>query len=248
MPENNVSLRWYQKGWMLALVGFGTLVLALGIIFLVLTAQYWWQIKHGGGTALQQKFYGEFSVSDVNKEGKAAKVDRSELESAGSPFLGNPKAPIVIVEFVDFKCPNCKAAAPIMHKLLDKYTYKVKWITRQFPAESLHPGTSKLAELAQCAYEQGKYWQMHDVLFDEQDNIGEEIGLDQMKELVDKAGADFTKIDACLSDQTTKIKINKDYSAGYSYEVGGTPTFFVNGDKVEGVVPFDIWETFVKNF
>jgi protein-disulfide isomerase len=248
MPEINPSARWYQKGWMLALVGFGTLVLALGVIFLVLTVQYWWQIKHGAGAALQQKFYGEFSVSDINKEGKAVKVDRSELESADSPFLGNPKAPVVIVEFVDFKCPNCQTAAPVMRKLLDKYAYKVKWITRHFPAESLHPGTSKLSELAQCAFEQEKYWQMHDVLFGEQDNIGEEVGPDQMRELAEKAGVDFSKMDACLSDPKTKIKINMDYSAGYRYEVGGTPTFFVNGDKVEGVVPFDVWENFVKNF
>lgn len=245
---NSVPLRWYQKVWGVVLVGLGSLILVIGIILLILTAKYWWQIKHGQGKALEQKFYGGFEQSVKTNNG--AKIERSELETSNVPFLGNPNALIVVVAFIDYKCPNSKNAAPIMQKLADKYGYKVKIIIRNFPGESIHPGAGQLAQIASCAYmqDQNKYWNLYNALFDGQDQLPASLTEQDISDLADAAGLDYGKLGECLKSGKATVKVNKDYADGFKAGVSGTPTFFVNGDKVEGVVPFTVWEEYIKNF
>lgn len=242
------NLKWYQKWWGVSLIGLVGLVSVALIIFLSLTGKYWWDIKHGKGKLLQQTFYGEFqqSVSGSN----SVKIDRTKLEAANSPFMGNPNAPITIVAFFDYKCPNSKAAAPILQKLAGKYGYKVKVIIRNFPGESIHPGAAKLSEIASCTYAEqpDQFWGLYSVLFNQQDQLPTTLTDTDIATLANDAGLDYGKLNKCLQVGTGKVKANKDYADGYNAGVSGTPTFFVNGEKVEGVVPFNIWENFVKNY
>jgi len=237
--------RWYQTWWGTTLAGFGGLVAAFIIVVAATTVSYWWQISHGDSKTLQERFGAGFTASTQGSG--AAKIDRAKLETLDDPFLGRPGAPIVIVEFVDFKCPNCKAAAPIIHQVADNYGSKVKIIVRDFPAESLHPGTTFFSQLAYCAGQQKHFWQMHDVFYNDQDTLPEALAPEDIKALADRAGVDAAALSSCANSAEAVRKVKNNYFAGISFGVRGTPTFFINGEKVEGVISFEEWKRYLDN-
>lgn len=237
-------MRWYQTWWGIALVGLGSLVLFVGLIFGVITIKFWWQIKHGQGNLLQQSVYGGFDRSVKNNKGET--IDREKLEKGDFPVLGNPSASTTVVVFGDFRCPNTKNALPILQKLVGQYGYKVKLIFRNFPAESIHPGTDKLAQIGACAHKQGKYWEVSNYLFAKQTELPVVLGAKDIADLSASTGLDYAQLDKCLQSGQAAINVSRDYTDGFRFGVGGTPTFFVNGQKVEGVVPFEVWESYIK--
>lgn len=236
------TIRWYHSGWKIALVGFLSLLVICILAFGGLILYYWKEIKAGRGAIITQRIYGEFSPSGENSG--PLFVKRSDLETQDDPFLGNPEAEVVIVEFIDFKCPNCKTALPIVKRVLSKYGQKIKWIVRDFPAESLHPGASKMAELAGCAAQQGLYWPVHDWLYENQESLPENITASDLKEVSDLTGLDYNKLNECFRDRSAAIEVNQDYADGFKFGVNGTPTFFINGERIQGVIPWEAWESF----
>jgi len=233
---------WYHSGWKIVLVGF-LMLMVVGILGLGgLTFYYWREIRAGRGAALTQKIYGEFSASGSNSGPDFVK--RSEIETTDDPFLGNADADIVIVEFMDFKCPNSKAALPILKRVLGKYGQKVKVIVRDFPVESLYPGTNQMAELAGCAYNQGLFWPVHDWLYENQVNLPDSITVADLEEVSNLTGLDYKKLSECFNNHTMRTEVNRDYADGFKLGVNGTPTLFVNGEKIQGVVPWEAWEAF----
>jgi len=157
------------------------------------------------------------------------------------------KAPVTIVEFADFKCPNCRLAAPILRQVAQKYGNKVKIIFRNFPVESTHPGATRLAEIAYCADRQGRFWPMHDLLYAEQDTLIPVLPRAEVQRLAEKTDLDLKQLWSCLGSPAAAIAVNRDYSDGFGVGLRGTPTWFVNGKKVEGVVPFEVWERYLDN-
>lgn len=222
------------------ILGLGALLALFLALFVFYTIGYWRQIKNGEGLKLRQTFYGNFDRS-IKTPLAAAKPGRAELEGGGL-FLGNPNAKISIVEFVDFKCPNSKMAAPIMRQMMAQYGYKVKLTVRLFPSESIHPGANKFAIVAACAAEQGRFWEAHDALFSNQDAFSKELAGEDYKFLADTAYLDAQKLKECVDSGRTGVKVNRDYADGFRFGVQGTPTFFINSEKVEGVVPMSEWE------
>lgn len=242
------QMRWYQKWWGVILIVVVAAILLLIIFVGAVIGRHYWLIKKGGINYLKQNYYGNFSQATSSSSNLGAKVKRAELETSDDPFLGNPAGQLVVVEFIDFKCPNCKSSNDIMKKLMTKYAYKIKLIKRDFPVESTHPGASKLAELAYCAQQQWRYWEMHDLLFDNQSSLTASLTEADIKNLAAKASLDSNKLQECLNSGSATIEVNKDYTDGFKFGVKGTPTFFINGQKVEGVVPLDSWEKLVKEF
>jgi len=247
---NAKRVYWYQTVWGVALLGLGALVAFFVIIFSVLTIRYWWQIGHGKGKILQQQFYSGFTTSSA-AAGSGAAVSRKTLEGGDHPYLGgfSPDSPVVIVAFMDFKCPNSKAAAPILQDLADKYGFKTKIIIRNFPGETIHPGATQLAQLAVCAYMQGKskYWSVYDMLFAQQDQLGSSLSDAEIQSIAGDYGLNYQMLADCMKNQADAV-INSDMVTGVDAGVSGTPTFFVNGEMVEGVVPLDVWDGFIKNY
>lgn len=239
-------MRWYQTSLGIALLGLGGLALLATVVFGIITIKYWWQIERGQGNLLQQQVYNGFDRSV--KDNREEKIDRAVLETGDFPFLGNPNASTTIVVFGDFRCPNTKNAMPIIKQLAGTYGYKVKVIFRNFPGESIHPGATRLAYVGVCAYDQGKYWNVSDYLFAKKDDLPVYLLSKDMAALAGETGLDLGKLNQCLDSSAASIKVNRDYADGYRFGVGGTPTFFINGQKVEGVVPWKAWEGFVKQF
>lgn len=158
--------------------------------------------------------------------------------------LGDPNAPVTIIEFSDFQCPFCrkfwKETLPQIKKdyLL---TGKAKLVYRDFPLVQIHPGATLAAEGAECAKEQGKFWEMHDAIFEEQEKQGSgtiEFTADDVKKWATKIGLNASKFNQCLDSGKYKQEIEKDTADGSAAGVTGTPAIFVNGRLIVGAQPF----------
>jgi protein-disulfide isomerase len=215
------------------------------------TAYYYWQIKQGRGALLAAQFpkaqLGSFTkVSNGDRVANLLPVDRTALEEGNFAYLGARNPTITIVEFFDFKCPFCKETNPILQQLIGSYGNKVKLIVRNFPIESRHPGATELAELGVCAKDQGRFWPLYDYLYKQQDTIPESLTSEVVKDIAEKVSLDISKLQDCLSSPNTLQAVNKDYADAYALGVEGTPTFFINGEKFEGVIPFKVWDEYLK--
>jgi protein-disulfide isomerase len=142
---------------------------------------------------------------------------------------GPLKAPITIVEFSDYQCPYCSKAESTVTDVLKKYGDKIHFVYRDYPL-SFHQNSEVAAEASECAKDQGKFWEMHNAMFANQDKLAS-------ADLVTTAaglGLDKDKFKACLDSGQKKQEVQKDFQDGQKYGVTGTPTFFINGIKLVG--------------
>ena len=157
---------------------------------------------------------------------------------------GSLDAPITIVEFSDFECSFCETFfSQTLSDLETKYidTGKVRFIYRDFPLE-FHTNAQKAAEAAECAGEQGKYYEMHDKIFENQNAIG----VNNLKTYAKQIGLDEGEFDVCLDSGAMAQEVAKDFSDGQKLGVSGTPTFFVNGTKLVGAQPLSAFEQIIE--
>jgi protein-disulfide isomerase len=142
---------------------------------------------------------------------------------------GNPKAPIMIVEFSDYQCPYCHQAEPTVQAILAKYGDKVTLSYRDFPLRAIHDHAEVAAEASRCALEQGKFWEYHDQLF-KSANLDKEALIGYAKD----AKLDDKQFESCLTSEKYKAQIDKDLDEGRKAGINGTPAFFINGVALSG--------------
>jgi len=156
-----------------------------------------------------------------------------------APFFGPKNAKVTIVEFSDFECPFCQRAIAPLHQVKDAYPKDVKVVFRQFPLPAtMHPHAMQSAEASLAAHEQGKFWQMHDKLFDNRTALNRP----DLEKYAEEIGLNMSKFKAALDSGKFKAKIAEDQSAGGSVGVGGTPTFFIDGQVQVGALSFEQWK------
>ncbi|MEW5896740.1 MAG: DsbA family protein [Nanoarchaeota archaeon] len=175
--------------------------------------------------------------------GEAAVVDVKQLMETDR-VLGDADAPVTLVEFSDYQCPYCgrfysETLLQIKSKFIDQG--KVKFVFRDFPL-SFHPEALPAAIAANCAGEQGKYWEYHDKLFTNQQSLG----VDNYKQWAKDLGLDIGKWESCLNDPKQKEEIAKDFRDGQNAGVQGTPASFVNGKLISGAQPFAVFEQLIN--
>ncbi len=163
-------------------------------------------------------------------------VPRQNISVGTGPVWGPADAKVTIVEFSDFQCPYCERFFTSTYPLIkEKYGNKVKFVFRHFPIAQIHPFATQAALASECANEQGKFWEYHDALFSNQQDLSKEA-------LVKYAGLakvpDTAKFSACLDSQKYNTKIQSDFNEAVGYGVQGTPTFFINGNILVGAQPF----------
>jgi protein-disulfide isomerase len=139
--------------------------------------------------------------------------------------LGAPGAAITIVEYGDFECPNCKQAAPVVKSLVERFPKDVRLVYRHFPLEDVHPHALLAAQAAEAAGGQGRFWEMHDLLFENQNHLklNALLGYAQRLEL------DMTRFKADLEDEIYLQRVREHIDGALQNGVRSTPTFFVNG-------------------
>lgn len=160
---------------------------------------------------------------------------RLKFDNGDSPRMGDATSPVTLVEFSDFQCPFCRQFAPNMRELERNYGKKINIVYRQYPIPSLHPFAFKAAEASLCANEQGKFWELHDLMFTEQ----EHITIRDLKAKAQRLGMDQNKFDSCLDTGKYTEQVQRDMAEGNKAGVTGTPALFVNGVEVPGgAVPY----------
>lgn len=169
-------------------------------------------------------------------------VDRAAIETADNPELGSAAAKLTIVEFADFECPYSKDTANVIRKVMAKYGDKVNFIYRDYPLTSIHANARPAALAAECAREQGKFWEYHDKLYGNAPALsyadllryGKEVGLEEKQ------------FESCVAGEKYKEKVDADTAAAQKLGIAGTPTFFFDGVKVEGAIPEEIFEAVIQ--
>ncbi len=145
--------------------------------------------------------------------------------------LGNPDAPVTVLEYGDFECPYCAAAAPVLRQLVDESDGRVRLVFRHFPMAGNHPHALTAALAAEAAGAQGAFWPMHDLLFARQDRLSD----DALRGYAEELGLDGSRV-VGEAAQEFAAKVAADFEAGLEDEVAGTPTVVVDGQLFSGRV------------
>ena len=138
---------------------------------------------------------------------------------------GPANAPVTLVEYGDFECPHCGRAYPIVKAVQRRLGKRLRFVFREFPLTEIHPHAEHAAEAAESAAAQGKFWEMHDRLFERQFALEDEHLLEYARDL----GLDALRVARDLAAHTYKPQVRDDFMGGVRSGVNGTPTFFVNG-------------------
>ena len=165
----------------------------------------------------------------------------ANFDLTGRPVKGPKDAQITVVEFSDFQCPYCARATPAVEALLKAYPKDVKVYFMHFPL-NFHPEAVPAAVASQCANLQGKFWEMHDKIFENQGNMSKAQYSAYAKDL----GLDLGKFEACSSDPATQEWVMKDMAQGEAAGVEGTPSFFINGIQHQGLPTPEVVAPFIK--
>ena len=214
-----------------------------------------WKIISGvfGVLLILSIFTGGFGIGGDNITGNAIKpsvptpniptgigtVNAKDLVD-DDPVKGDKNAPVTIVEFSDFQCPFCERFyTQTLSQIENEYikTGKVKLVYRDFPL-GFHQYAQKAAEAAECADEQGKFWEFHNKIFENQ----QQLSLDSLKQWASEIGLETNKFNNCLDSGKMTSEVQKDLKDGSAAGISGTPGFIINGQLVSGAQPFSAFK------
>ena len=148
-------------------------------------------------------------------------------------ILGTPGAPVTLIEYSDFQCPACRAAAPVVKDLVDAYGEDIQFAYRHFPLTTIHPYAQPAAEAAEAAARQGKFYEFHDLLFENQGLWSNNQHREAFMSYAIELGLDISQFEADLSSPEVRAIVENNASSAMRSGVSGTPTFFLNGTQVQ---------------
>lgn len=228
-----------------AVIGWAVFAVVFGLIvfFGYRVAIYYGKIRRGELIDLPQ-FRDKLTVAGGNRRISFTTVDRVDVESGDHPAEGaEPEdAKLTIVQFADFQCPYSKEEATVFRKLMRKYGDRVRFIYRDFPLDTIHPDATQAALAAECAREQGKFWAYHDKLYVNAPGLS----FAELLRYSEEVGLDTRQFETCLVDERYRNKVSEDRAAAERLGLQGTPTFFLNGQRVEGAIPAHIFEGLIE--
>ena len=152
--------------------------------------------------------------------------------SARDHVQGSPDAPVTLVEYGDFECPSCGRAYPMVKEVQRRLGKDLRFVFRNFPLAKSHEHAEHAAEIAEFAGQEGKFWPMHDQLFENQKELEDESLISYAASL----GLDPRRAAAALVQETFTERVREDFTSGVKSGVNGTPTFFINGARYDGLL------------
>ena len=175
-------------------------------------------------------------ISDLSKDPLADARARIQMNDA--PSLGDPKAPVTLVEFSDFQCPVCRSLHDVLRSMLPNYP-QVRVVFKDFPLESLHPWARTAALAGRCAYQQDPkaFWKVYDAIYDQQEVISSANAWSKMADFAAASGLNPDTFKACMASPEAAAAVDASRANGQQLEVNSTPTIFVNGRRLVGGDP-----------
>jgi protein-disulfide isomerase len=148
---------------------------------------------------------------------------------------GPADAPVTLVEYGDYECPYCGAAYPIIKEVQSRMEDRLRFVFRNFPISTSHPHAEQAAEAAEAAASQGKFWEMHDLLYENQEHLDDA----DLHRYADQLGLDVGVFDEALAEHVHAERVREDFMSGVRSGVNGTPTFYINGARHDGGYQLD---------
>jgi protein-disulfide isomerase len=145
-------------------------------------------------------------------------------------ILGPSRAPLTLVEYGDFECPHCGAAYPVVKEIRDTLGDRLQFVYRHFPLTQVHPHAELAAEAAEAAGAQERFWEMHDLLFENQQSLDDR----NLLLLAESLDLDMERFTSELLEHAHHARVREDFMSGVRSGVNGTPTFFINGLRYDG--------------
>jgi protein-disulfide isomerase len=187
------------------------------------------------------------NIFDVNKP--PFENERKQLKTDQQPSFGTPGAPIVIVVFSDFQCPNCREEAKVLREHLQKdYAKDVHVYFKDFPLDKLHPWARQAAIAGRCIFHEqpASFWDFHDWIYEHQ----AEITADNLKTKVlgwaETKNLNAAKLGECMDSKATEKEVDREVAEGRALGVSGTPTIFINGRPMTGAIPWQTLDQILK--
>ncbi len=184
---------------------------------------------------------------DPPARGPESTGDRTVVDGVdvtNDPTRGPADAPVRIVEFSDFQCPFCsrfaRQTAPLLRR---QYGDSVRWIFVNNPLTSIHPRAYDAALAGECAADQGRFWGWYDAIFSGTHGLSDS----DFSEIAELLGMDVKKFDRCVRDADHAAEVSADMAEARKYYILGTPTFFINGQRVEGALPAEAFATIIDS-
>lgn len=180
------------------------------------------------------KFLFRGEMSDMTKDPLGE--NRAKIQMKDAPTLGDPKAPVTLVEYSDFECPVCRNLHDVLRGMLPNYAGKLRVVFKDFPIEQLHPWARTAAIAGRCAYQQNPaaFWKMYDFIYDNQELISAANAWAKMTEYATQSGVDAETLKSCMASPEAAAAVNASQANGQLLEVNSTPTVFVNGRRLVG--------------
>lgn len=242
-PDQKIEQQPWTRTWwgMSILVAFILLLLLIGF-FAKRTLNYYQQIQTG---TVDLSAFSSEAVSKVDASQTVQTINNSYINNFQSdPTLGPSDAVLTVVMFEDFECPFCGELFPDLRATMNTYGDRVRFVYRDFPVASLHPDAEQAAQAGQCANEQGKFWEYHDLLFKNQDRLA----IENLHGYATQVNLNMQQFDECLSSGKYAAEIQEDLNDGLQAGVVGTPTIFFNGNKVQGVLTLEGLNAIIEQF
>jgi protein-disulfide isomerase len=143
---------------------------------------------------------------------------------------GPASAPVTLLEYGDFECPHCGHAYPLLREVLARFGDQVRFVFRHFPLTNVHPHAQAASEAAEWAAGQGKFWELHDALYEKQP----QLAAGHLLRFADELGLDRAALKRSLEEHTFFARVKEDFLGGLKSSVKGTPAFFINGVRHAG--------------
>jgi protein-disulfide isomerase len=159
----------------------------------------------------------------------------STAVNAEDHIQGDPSAECSLVEYGDYQCPYCGQAYPIVKRIQSHFGKRLSFVFRNFPLSQMHPWAEPAAEVAEFAGAHGKFWKMHDLLYENQEGLGDALFL----KLAETLELSPSQLQTAINEQTYRARVRADFAGGARSGVNGTPTFFINGERHNGPLDFD---------
>ena len=169
-------------------------------------------------------------------------VMRYDVSVDDDPFIGPENAPVTIIEFSDYQCRACKKwHDEVLDRMMANYPGQIRFVYRDFPLTSIHPGAAPAAEAADCAGEQGSYWPFYQALF----SMKYDLTTEAYQQYAAELGLDTQAFAECLTDRRYESEVMGDYNYAVNLGVSSTPTFFINGIPIVGAQPYDVFKQII---
>lgn len=185
----------------------------------------------------------EQAAAEQAAAGQQEEAKRYDVSIDDDPSLGPESAPITIIEFSDYECPYCqKWVVEVLPRLREKYGDQVRLVYRDYPLVGLHDNAAPAAEAANCANDQNRYWEYHDLLFSGEKGLNRQ----SYEAYAEALGLEMATFKDCLDNRTHQAEVEADYKYASELGVQSTPTFFINGLALVGAQPFEVFERVIE--